>query len=219
VSILNGSGDGTACEEMDPRVRGGIRAQEDGTAGKRREPGTAYVRRLSSQAEATELCKPIALRGYPATVAYTEAEARQQLLDDLAAPIDKLALALALLGMAYEQLDERTSERLEESLFRPVQLAYGRLQRTHGAFADRSGIERRVFSSASPGAPSQTSGQLLETAADLIGQSDDAIGVLQDSMLPVEVGDVELRRGLADARLMLDGLPTKAHELVRVIGR
>jgi hypothetical protein len=152
-------------------------------------------------------------------VAYTEAQARRQLLDDLAVAIDKLALALALLGLAYEQLDEHSSEQLEESLFRPVQLVYGRLQRTHGAFADRSGIERRVFSAASPGAPSQAPGQLLETAADLIGQNDDAIGALQDSMLPVEVGDVELRRGLADARLMLDGLPNKAHELVRVIGR
>lgn len=152
-------------------------------------------------------------------MAYTEAEARQQLLDDLAVAVDKLALALALLGMAYEQLDEQSSERLEESLFRPVQLAYGRLQRTHGAFADRSGIERRVFGTASPGAPSQTPGQLLETAGDEIRQSDDAIGELQDSMLPVEVGDVELRRELADVRLTLDGLPTRAHELVRVIGR
>lgn len=152
-------------------------------------------------------------------VAYTAGQARQQLLDDLAAAIDKLALALAVLGAAYEQLDEHSSEQLEERLFRPVQLAYGRLQRAHGAFADRSGIARREFTAQSPGAPSQAPAQLIETAADSIAQSDDAIGALQDSMLPVEVGDVELREGLADARLTLDGLPSRAHELLRVIGR
>ncbi|MBV9310222.1 MAG: hypothetical protein JOZ73_05290 [Solirubrobacterales bacterium] len=152
-------------------------------------------------------------------MAYTESEARQQLLDDLGTAIDKLAVALSLLGVAYEQLDERTSEQLEAGLFRPVQLTYGRLQRTHGAFADRSGIPRRTFSPAAPGAPSQSPVQLLESAADVIGQSDEAIAALQDSMLPVEVGDVELRHGLADARLTLDGLPLRAHELVRVVGR
>ena len=42
---------------------------------------------------------------------------------------------------------------------------------------------------------------------------------LQDSLLPVEVGDRELRTGLADVRSTLSGVPDRAHELIRVLGR
>jgi hypothetical protein len=62
---------------------------------------------------------------------YTNAEARQQLLDDLAEATDEIALALASLGAAYEELDEHTADGLERTLFVPVQSAYGRAQRTH----------------------------------------------------------------------------------------
>ena len=64
-------------------------------------------------------------------MAYITAEARQQLLDDLAGAIEALGDALAALGAAYELLDEQTADRMEEQLFRPVQQAYGRAQRTH----------------------------------------------------------------------------------------
>ncbi len=152
-------------------------------------------------------------------MAYTEAEAQQQLLDDLARGTDRLAVALACLAAAYEQLDELRSDQLEEQLFRPTQLAYGRAQRTHSEFSDRHGFPRRTFAPASPGAESQSSAELIERAGDAIRETEDAIGQLQDSMMPVEVGDLELRAGLADVRRMIDGLPTRASELIRLIGR
>ena len=45
-------------------------------------------------------------------MAYTTAEARQQLLDDLAHAVDEIGVALAALGGAYELLDEHTADRL-----------------------------------------------------------------------------------------------------------
>jgi hypothetical protein len=45
------------------------------------------------------------------------------------------------------------------------------------------------------------------------------LGELQDSMLPVEVGDVELRTGLAEVRELLGGVRMRARELVRTLGR
>src|SRR6266513_1433884 len=65
-------------------------------------------------------------REYVADMAYGAHEARQELLDDIAAAIERLAAALADLGVAYEQLDEHSADRLEAALFRPVQTAYGR---------------------------------------------------------------------------------------------
>src|ERR1700730_15151026 len=76
-------------------------------------------------------------------MAYTTADARQQLLDTLAEAIDQIAVALASLGEAYEQLDEQKAETLEQELFRPVQTAYGRAKRTHAEFARRHGLPAR----------------------------------------------------------------------------
>ncbi len=59
-------------------------------------------------------------------MAYSTAEGRQQLLDDLADAIDELGYALADLGAAYEQLDVMTADKLEERLFTPLQRGYGR---------------------------------------------------------------------------------------------
>ena len=70
-------------------------------------------------------------------MAYASKEARQDLLDTIADAIDEVAVALAALGAAYEQLDERSADELEEQLFRPVQVAYGRAQRTYTGFAAR----------------------------------------------------------------------------------
>jgi hypothetical protein len=38
-------------------------------------------------------------------------------------------------------------------------------------------------------------------------------------MLPVEVGDAALRSGLADVRDRVRGLPERARELLRTLGR
>ena len=85
-------------------------------------------------------------------MAYTSAEARQDLLDAFADAIEHIGVALADLGAAYELLDERNGDRLEEELFGPVQRAYGRAKSTYansrtatGWAAGRSRLPRRVF--------------------------------------------------------------------------
>ena len=81
----------------------------------------------------------------------TTLEARQQMLDTLAEATDEIGLALASLGAAYEQLDVSSADELEEELFRPVQLAYGRARRTHTEFAGRHGLPSREFEPSSRG--------------------------------------------------------------------
>jgi hypothetical protein len=152
-------------------------------------------------------------------MSYRAADARQQLLDDLAVAIEELALALALVGAAYELLDERTADRLEEELFRGVQTAFGRAQRTHAAFAARYSLPGRTFAQPSPGLPSQGARAFLERAGESISEADDALAELQDSMLPVEVGDPELRAGLAEVRMLVGSLGERARQFVRTFGR
>ena len=41
----------------------------------------------------------------------------------------------------------------------------------------------------------------------------------QDSMLPIEFGDPELRSGLADSRELVDRLPGAARGFLRTLGR
>jgi hypothetical protein len=152
-------------------------------------------------------------------MAYTTAEGREQVLSDLAVAVDQIADALARLGEAYEQLDEQHADVLEEQLFRPVQSAYGRAQRTHTEFAARSGLRSRTFAPHSPGVQSQSVQQLIEGAADAAQDADQSIAELQDSMLPVEVGDPELRAGLSQVRETLAAVPNRARALVRTVGR
>src|SRR3954449_12621320 len=151
-------------------------------------------------------------------MAYVTREAREELLETVAAATDEIAVALAALGAAYEQLDERTGDRLEEELFRPVQVAYGRAKRTHADFAARHGLRGRTFAPASSGAPSHGVKGFLETAVTAVGHADAELGELQDSMLPVDVGDQELRAGLAEVRRLLGDISVRSQELVRVLG-
>jgi hypothetical protein len=152
-------------------------------------------------------------------MAYTTVEARQQLLDTLAQAAEELGFALASLSEAYELVDEGTAERLEAGLFRPLQAAYGRAKRTHADFATRHRLARRTFESHSPGAPSGGAKGFLEDAVEAVGRADGALADLQDSMLPVEVGDTELRAGLTQVRELLDGFRARARELLRTLGR
>ena len=97
---------------------------------------------------------------------YSTADARQQLLDDLANAIDELGVALAVLGDAYEALDEQTADRMEEQLFRPVQVTYGRAQRIHARFAERHGLPARTFEPSVAGRAGQDGRSLLEAAVE-----------------------------------------------------
>jgi hypothetical protein len=152
-------------------------------------------------------------------MAYVTAEARQELLDVIATAIDAIGSALASLGEAYEQLDDHSADRLETELFRPIQTAYGRAQRTHAGFAERHGLPGRTFEPAAPGIPSQGVKGFLDSAVEAVGRADAALSTLQDSMLPVEVGDPELRAGLAEVRGLLDTLAGRTRQFVRVLGR
>jgi hypothetical protein len=152
-------------------------------------------------------------------MAITNAQARQQLLDAVAEATEDIGFALASLGEAYERLDEHTADTLEQELFRPVQLAYGRAQRTHSEFAARHGLPSRSFEPATPGAPSQGVRGLLDAAMDAVDRADSTLVTLQDSMLPVEFGDADLRAGLESVRTLLGDLRSRARELVRTLGR
>jgi len=153
------------------------------------------------------------------SVTYTTAEGREQILDALVLAADEIALALAELSEAYEHLDEQTAERLEEALFAPVQTAYGRAKRTHAEFAQRSELPARTFAMPGQVAPSTAAKQLIERALEALTRADLGLAGLQDSMLPVEVGDAELRSGLAEVRELAERVRPQARELVRTLGR
>ena len=152
-------------------------------------------------------------------MSYTTAQGRQQVLDALAAAADQIGAALAYLGEAYEQLDDYAAERLEQDLFRPVQLAYGRAQRVHAEFAARHGFPSRVFEAQTPHVRAHDAKGIIDSAVEAVGRADGALGGLQDSMLPIEVGDPALRAGLEQVRVLLGEVPERARQLERTLGR
>lgn len=152
-------------------------------------------------------------------MAYTSAEARQDLLDAFAEAIEGIGMALAALGAAYEQLDERNADRLEEELFGPVQLAYGRAKSAYSRFADLHGMPGREFAAPSPGIPSTGAKGFIDAAVGDVAQADMALSELQDSSLPTEVGDETLRAALTGVRELLSGVRRRARELERTLGR
>ena len=98
-------------------------------------------------------------------------------------------------------------------------MAYARARRAHAAFAERHGLPGATFEAAVAGAPSRGVKGFLDGAVHAIADADRMLATLQDSMLPVEVGDVELRADLEQVRMLLQGLGTRARELVRTLGR
>lgn len=152
-------------------------------------------------------------------MAQSTADARRQILDVLAEAAGRLNAALGLLGAAYELLDERAAEQLEDELFGPVQHAYGRLRRTHTEFAARHGLPAREFPPAPEAAPGHGLRGLLEDVVIATAEADDQLGTLQDTMLPVEVGDRELRDGISETRSRIAPVPDAARRLLRIFGR
>ena len=149
----------------------------------------------------------------------TDATARQDLLDAIAAAIDDIAFALASVGEAYDRLEENTADRLEDALFRPLQTAYGRAQRTHAAFASRHKLPERQFTPGHASVASHGAGPAIEDAVEAAQRADDQLSELQDSMAPIEYGDQELRAGLADVRTLLAQVPVNARGFLRTMGR
>jgi hypothetical protein len=151
-------------------------------------------------------------------MAYTNAEGRQQLLDELGGAAEAIGLAIAHLGEAYELLDDQTADRLEELLFRPAQAASGRAKRTYNEFAERHRFPPRSFAPGNAGHAVGARGH-IDHAVEALRRAGDELGELQDSMLPIEVGDAEVRAGITETRALLGPLPHAAHELERTLGR
>jgi hypothetical protein len=160
-----------------------------------------------------------AVRYESVVMAYSTAEARQELLDTLAEAADALGYALSCLGEAYDRLDEHNGDRLEEELFRPVQAAYGRAKQTHSEFAARHGLPGREFAQQPAGVSSPGAAGFVSQAVDAVAEADAGLAELQDSMLPVEAGDPELRAGLQAVRDRIGGLPARARGWLRTLGR
>lgn len=152
-------------------------------------------------------------------MAYTTAEGRERILRDLAAAVRQLEIAMAYLGEAYEQLDTDTADRLEEQLFAPTQAGYARARRTYAEFVKRHHLPDAGPADRANVPQPHGARALIEGAVDATNQADHWIGELQDSMLPIEVGDPELRAGLSGTRALVAPLAHLAHELIRTLGR
>jgi hypothetical protein len=152
-------------------------------------------------------------------VPYASADARRELLVEVERAADHLSVALSDLSEAFELLDDTTAERLEDELFGPVQAAYGRIRRTHGEFARRYELDDGTFATAARGAPGRGVKAFLDDAAKEVQDADTTLSTLQDSMLPVEVGDPDLRGGLAQVRELIGSFQTRAREFGRTLGR
>jgi hypothetical protein len=152
-------------------------------------------------------------------MAQSTEDARREILDTLAEATQDIGIALAALAAAYDQVDDQMADRLEEELFGPVQHAYGTAKRTHESFANRHDLPTETFQTPEAGLPSTGARGFIDAAVDAGGRADQVLAELQDSMLPVESGDQELRAGLADVRTRLDGLRRGARELERTLGR
>jgi hypothetical protein len=151
-------------------------------------------------------------------MAYVASEARQELLVEIGEAIHELGVALAALGAAYELVDEQTADSLEEQVFAPTQTAYGRAQRTYNGFAQRFDLTTEAFNPA-PEPASRSAADLLEGAAEAARDADEILAELQDSLRPVEVGDAELRAGLAEVRTLLGDVPARVRQVHRLLGR
>ena len=152
-------------------------------------------------------------------MAYSAEEGRLRLLEDLARALTQLSVAVASLGEAYELLDEHLADTLEQTLFRPVQAAYGRATRTLNEFASRHQVQAPAPAAGSSGPHASDPRVYVQRASQAVEQADLIIAELQDSMLPVEVGDRELREGLAGVRELIAGLPSRGRDLLRTVGR
>jgi len=83
----------------------------------------------------------------------------------------------------------------------------------------RYDLPGRKFAPGSPGAPHEDARHLIDAAVEAAAKADATLSALQDSMLPIEFGDPDLRAGLQSVRELLGSLSVRARELVRRIGR
>jgi hypothetical protein len=60
---------------------------------------------------------------------------------------------------------------------------------------------------------------LVERTATAVEDADRRVAELQDSMLPIDAGDAELRTGLSEVRELLEKVPGAARQFLRTLGR
>lgn len=149
----------------------------------------------------------------------TQSEARDEITTEVNAVVGRLSLAIACLTEAYEQLPDDAADELEAVLFRPMQKAYGQARATLNGFASRFGLTVPALEPPTPGLKSQGAQEFIEKAAALASATAGQVAELQDSMLPIDAGDPELRRGLAAVREILDGVPAAARGFLSTLGR
>ena len=152
-------------------------------------------------------------------MAYTETEGREGLLDGMERATDLIGVALGALSSAYDQVDEATADRLEEELFGPVQQAYGKSKRTFSEFASRHGLPARTLNPPAEPPASEKPRELIQGAGRAAVEADQALAEVQDERSFVEVGDRELRAGLAEVRAALAPVPQRAALTLRTLGR
>ncbi len=152
-------------------------------------------------------------------MAITSGEARQQILDELAEAIERIGFAAARLGEAYEGLSVGAADRLESTLYMPVQRAFGRGRRAYTSYAERSGLNAGGFAPPQPGVPSAGARGWIEEAVAAAAEADVRIAELQDSEIAIEFGDPDLRAGLSEVRSLLAVVPGAATGFMRTLGR
>jgi hypothetical protein len=77
----------------------------------------------------------------------------------------------------------------------------------------------RQFELPSAGPTSQGAKDLVERAAAAAAAADRIIAELQDSLLPLESGDPQLRSELSEVRELLAGITANARDFLRALGR
>ena len=152
-------------------------------------------------------------------MSYTTAEARDRIIGDLEAAEEELAFAVASLGEAFEALPEASADRLEDELFRPVQKAYARAKRTRLSFAERVSRETDEPEPKPLGPPSQGAKGFLEQAVASSAQADLILAELQDSGMPLEGGDGELRASLSEIRQLIGPVSARGRTFLSTLGR
>jgi hypothetical protein len=152
-------------------------------------------------------------------MSYTNLAAREQLLESLHAAAAELADAIAALGAAHEQLDDQQADRLEQELFRPLQRAFSLARQTQESFAARYSLVSADVDPPVTGAPSAGVKGFIDHAVQAVINADNELAAIQDSLMPIEVGDPELRAGLAEVRQLVNGLSHRARAFMRTFGR
>ncbi len=149
----------------------------------------------------------------------TTVEARQQILDELGGAVERSAISVVAFGRAFELLAVGAADRLDRELFRPARRGYARGKRAHAGFAERHEMSTGAFELPPPGPSSQGARGFVEEGVNAATEADQALAALQDSLLPVESGDPELRAGLGEMREALAIIPQNARQLIRGLGR